>query len=310
MWHSRLHRTLERERLRRIACGMGEDGIYYWEPHIYSQIDRDSFLRFAEWSDYEHRDDTIIYTGYYNFIGQRGEHVSDHTFIWDGYEWGKPTTHIAYTDEGFGAAMKYLRKTFAEPCRFEKQASTVKAAMRGGAPVTPRGANEIRAAVLAAPSPDRMPGGRYYDLYAEQLERIRGRKSRVADAGDPTDAGVAAFRAMLPDAAVYRVGGTSSLAGVTSVTGDCYSTSTWAGVPSGLDVIALRGPDVLDRSSSGIVSAAARLAAGGLLVIEDIASYDDASFIVDMLPGSVLHRIPRVSSNAYDTAVSYTMPVI
>lgn len=310
IWHSRLHRTLERERLRRVAYGMGEGGIYYWEPHIYSPIDRDLFLRFAEWSDYAHRDDTITQTAYYNFIGQRGEHSQDHTFIWSGYKWDKPTTHIAYTDEGFGAAMEYLRKTFPESCRFEKQASAGKSAMRGGAPVAAQSVNRPGAAVLAAPSPDRMPGGRYYDLYAEQLARIRGRKSLVADAGDATDAGVAAFRAMLPDADVYRVGGTSSLAGVTSVTGDCYSTSPWAGVPSGFDIIALRAPAVFSRSSSGIVAAAARLAAGGLLVIEDIASYDDASFIVDMLPGSVLHRIPRVSSNAYDMAVSYTMPVI
>lgn len=300
-WHSRLRRTLERERLRRIAYGLGEGGIYYWEPHIYSQIDRDSFLRFAEWSDYEHRDDTIIYTGYYNFIEQRGKHVSDHAFIWSGYKWDKPPTHIAYTDDGFGAAMEYLRPAFPEPCRFEKKVSGGKSGLHAGTPA---------AAVPAAPSPDRMPGGRYYGLYSEQLARLRGRKSLVADAGDATDAGVAALRAMLPDADLYRIGGTSSVAGVVSVAGDCYSASTWAGVPRGFDVIAMRGPSVLRRSPGGIVSAAARLAAGGLLVVEDIASDDDASSIADMLPGSVLHRIPRASSNSYDTAVSYTMPVV
>lgn len=119
LWHSRLHRTLERERLRRVAYGMGEGGIYYWEPHIYAPLDRDLFLEYARWSDYEHRDDTIIYTGYYNFIEQRGEHVHDHTFIWPGFDWSKRTTHIAYTDESFGVAMEYLHAAFPAPCRFE-----------------------------------------------------------------------------------------------------------------------------------------------------------------------------------------------
>lgn len=120
-WHTRLRRTLERERLRRVAMGMGDRGIYYWEPHIYAPVDRDLFLKYAAWSDYEHRDDTIIMSGYYNFVGQRGKPVSDHTFIWENYDWSKRTTHIAYTDAGFGAAMSYLQAAFPSPCRFERQ---------------------------------------------------------------------------------------------------------------------------------------------------------------------------------------------
>lgn len=120
VWHSRLRRTLERERLRRVAMGMGEKGIYYWEPHIYSPIDRDLFLKYAAWSDYEHRDDTITQSGYYNFVGQRGVRSADHRFIYKGFDWSKRKTHIAYTDESFDEAMSYLRAAFPTPCRFEK----------------------------------------------------------------------------------------------------------------------------------------------------------------------------------------------
>ena len=118
-WHSRLHRTLERERLRRVAMGMGESGIYYWEPHIYSPIDRDLFLEYADWSDYEYRTDTITQTAYYNFIGQRGNKCTKQIFMWDDADLEKGFTHIAYTDEGFDAAMRYLHSSFPDPCRFE-----------------------------------------------------------------------------------------------------------------------------------------------------------------------------------------------
>lgn len=118
-WHSRLRRTLERERLRRVAMGLGEGGIYYWEPHIWTQFDRDRFLAYAKWSEYEYRTDAIIMSGYFNFIRQRGAQVSDHKFIWSDADFDNPVTHIAYTDEGFNAAMRYLHSLFPEPCRFE-----------------------------------------------------------------------------------------------------------------------------------------------------------------------------------------------
>lgn len=120
-WHARLRRTLERERLRRVAMGMGEGGIYYWEPHIYAPFDRDLFLKYAAWSDYEHRDDTIIMSGYFNFIGQRGRKNDDHAFIWSDKDFERGTTHIAYTDdEPYDTAMRYLHAHFPAPCRFER----------------------------------------------------------------------------------------------------------------------------------------------------------------------------------------------
>lgn len=118
-WHERLKRTLERERLRRVAMGMGEDGIYYWEPHIYSPIDRDLFLKYAAWSDYEHRDDTITQSAYYNYIRQPGRKSDKQKFIWRAEDLEKGFTHIAYTDDGFDVAMDYLRKALPDPCRFE-----------------------------------------------------------------------------------------------------------------------------------------------------------------------------------------------
>ena len=101
--------------------GIGEKGIYYWEPHIYAPFDRDMFLEYARWSDYEHRDDVIIMSGYFNFALQQGDHISDHTFIYDGFDWSKRTTHIAYSDSSFDAAMSYLRVAFPGPCRFERK---------------------------------------------------------------------------------------------------------------------------------------------------------------------------------------------
>lgn len=339
-WHSRLHRTLERERLRRIAYGLGEGRIYYWEPHIYSQIDRDSFLRFAEWSDYEHRDDTIIYTGYYNFIGQRGEHVSDHTFIWSGYKWDKPPTHIAYTDDGFGAAMEYLRTAFPEPCRFERPVSGGKAKPRTAAqPAQPtQPAQPVlrpaasRPAVPQAPASPAQAGpaagyeGRVAEAlaragsdcasrpglvseYASQLERIAGRPSRVAVAGAAGVGDAAALRTLLPEADVYSVGADGhAVRGVVSVPGDGYAIDVWKGLPSDFDLVVVRGPCALGDMVRGISAFAPHLATGGVLLFADIGSESDAEAMARILRGSVLRRIPAAGGgDAW--AVVYSRPV-
>ena len=118
-WYMMLRGTLERERLRRIELGMSCDDIYYWEPHIYSPIDRDLFIEYAKWCGYETRDDTITQSGYYNYVRQRGQRTYDHTYVAEGHDWSRITTHIAYFDGSTNTAMRYLRHTFPERSRFE-----------------------------------------------------------------------------------------------------------------------------------------------------------------------------------------------
>jgi hypothetical protein len=120
VWHTRLHKTLERDRKRRIAEGLDPDTVYYYQPHIWMQIDRDKFIEYAKWCDYEHRDDTIIASGYFNYIDAGGKYNYDHIFISAGQKWPVKETHVAYTDGSYAAAMKYLTAELSSPCRFEK----------------------------------------------------------------------------------------------------------------------------------------------------------------------------------------------
>lgn len=124
VWHTRLGKTLSREYARRKEGGLDLGGIYYWEPHIWSPIDRDLFLEYATWCDYEHRDDTITQTGYYNFVGTEGKKDYDHTFMTGKNADCPTTTHVAYNDEGYKCAMHYLHYIFPSPSRFEAKTSS------------------------------------------------------------------------------------------------------------------------------------------------------------------------------------------
>lgn len=128
VWHTRLRKTLERDRQRRIRAKLDPDAVYYYQPHIWMQIDRDKFIEYAKWCDYEHRDDTIIASGYFNFIDAGGKYNYDHIFISAMQKWPVKETHVAYSDGAFSAAMKYLKSEFKDPCRFEKAAVAVKPA--------------------------------------------------------------------------------------------------------------------------------------------------------------------------------------
>lgn len=119
LWHSRLHRTLERDRLRREGQSLDTSSIYYYQPHIWMQINKSKFIEYAKWSDYEHRDDTIIASGYFNFIKAGGAQNFDHVFISDNQKWPVDATHIAYTDSSFRAAMTYLKEKFSTPSKYE-----------------------------------------------------------------------------------------------------------------------------------------------------------------------------------------------
>ena len=145
VWHTRLRKTLERDRMRRIGSGLDPDHVYYYQPHIWMPIDRDKFIDYAVWSDYEKRDDTIIASGYFNFVDAGGNPNFDHVFISPGQKWPVSATHIAYTDASFAAAMKYLKKEYPDPSRFE-----VGAAKPDARPAEPTEPPEPAAAVPPA----------------------------------------------------------------------------------------------------------------------------------------------------------------
>ena len=119
IWHTRLRKTLERDVQRRRQIGMDVNDVYYYQPHIWMPIDRDLFIDYARWCGYEQRDDTIIASGYFNFINAEAKPDTDHAFLGRGSRPTPDVLHIAYHDESYDAAMAILRKMFPERCRFE-----------------------------------------------------------------------------------------------------------------------------------------------------------------------------------------------
>lgn len=127
VWHTRLRNTLERDKKRRQAAGLDTSHVFYFEPHMWMQIDRDKFIEYAKWSDYEHSADTIIASGYFNFINAEGhphDKGYDHVFMGEGTKTMPKVTNVAYTDEGFDQAMVFLKQLFPEKCRFELGGNT------------------------------------------------------------------------------------------------------------------------------------------------------------------------------------------
>lgn len=119
VWHSRLRNTLERDVQRRIANGLDPQNVFYYQPHIWMPIDRDKFISYAKWCNYEKREDTIIASGYFNFIDAKGRPDFDHIFIASGAKGVPDATHVAYHDGSYDAAMGMLRKLFPNKSRFE-----------------------------------------------------------------------------------------------------------------------------------------------------------------------------------------------
>lgn len=119
VWHSRLKKTLERDVQRRKACGQDQRNVFYYQPHVWMQIDRDRFVDYARWCNYEDRDDTIIASGYFNFIDAKGVPDHDHVFLGASEKSVPKATHVAYHDGSEKAAMAILRKLFPERSRFE-----------------------------------------------------------------------------------------------------------------------------------------------------------------------------------------------
>lgn len=122
VWHDRLRDTLDREFVRRMGIGLDTSQVFYWQPHIWMQIDRDRFVQYAKWCGYQHRKDTIIASGYFNYIGATPKRNSDHVFVGRRSKGLPKETHVAYSDGGFDYAMSILRSMFPEKCRFERGA--------------------------------------------------------------------------------------------------------------------------------------------------------------------------------------------
>lgn len=119
VWHTRLRNTLEREVKRRVSIGMDANEVFYYQPHIWMAIDRDKFIEYAKWSNYEKRTDTIIASGYYNFADADGVPDFDHEFMGANGNRHPKATHVAYHDGSEKAAMAILRTMFPGRSRFE-----------------------------------------------------------------------------------------------------------------------------------------------------------------------------------------------
>ena len=119
VWHYRLMATLERDVGRRQDLGLEACDVFYYQPHMWMQIDRDKFLEYARKCDYEERDDTIIASGYFNFVDADGVPDFDHEFMGGGQSHAPASTHVAYHDGSYEPAMSMLRKMFPEKSRFE-----------------------------------------------------------------------------------------------------------------------------------------------------------------------------------------------
>lgn len=131
VWHSRLKKTLEREVARRRESGMDTSHVFYYQPHMWMQIDRDKFIEYAKWSDYPNRVDTIIASGYFNYIDADGCKDFDHVFIANGDKSVPDVRHVAYHDGSYGMAMRMLRELFPEKSRFEMEVVKKAEAPRG-----------------------------------------------------------------------------------------------------------------------------------------------------------------------------------
>lgn len=119
IWHTRLKNTLAREYERRKEAGLPTDTIYYYQPHMWMAMNSRKFVDYAEWSDYANREDTIIASGYYNFVQAGGNKNFDHMFISGTQKWPFKSTHVAYSDPSFEAAMDYLKRELMEPSEYE-----------------------------------------------------------------------------------------------------------------------------------------------------------------------------------------------
>lgn len=169
VWHSRLRKTLERDAERRRRSGLDAGKVFYYQPHMWMQIDRDKFMAYARWCGYAGRDDTIIASGYFNYIDAEGAPDSDDPVAFLGIN-GKVAggaVHIAYNDGSYAAAMRMLKSMFPDRCRFEVRPE-------GGA-AEPRPKQDARPQIGNGRSADPSPAT------PEEMSRILDVSAKIRD---------------------------------------------------------------------------------------------------------------------------------
>lgn len=102
MWQTQLYNTLKL---------FEKDKSCFWEPHIWSPINKKKFLDMCNIYDYEHKTDCIILSLYYNFIEQEVVNGFDHHYMGNSKDmvikWLNTNTvesvprHLAWTDTAF-----------------------------------------------------------------------------------------------------------------------------------------------------------------------------------------------------------------
>ena len=102
MWQTQLYNTLKL---------FQKDKSCFWEPHIWSPINKKKFLDMCNTYDYEHKTNCIILSLYYNFIEQEIVNGFDHHYMGNSKDrvikWLNMNTvesvprHLAWTDTAF-----------------------------------------------------------------------------------------------------------------------------------------------------------------------------------------------------------------
>lgn len=100
LWRSeRMRRTWERRLL--MTMEKFGPGARFFEPHIFSPMSRDAFLRMCGEYDWMGDEGVICQSLYYNYVGERGVPVLDHALIREPRPLPAGVRHISYTDRAF-----------------------------------------------------------------------------------------------------------------------------------------------------------------------------------------------------------------
>lgn len=111
VWHRRLRETLRR---------FGE-GAKYWQPHIWTPMNKRNLLDMAERYSWQTEESCTIMSLYFNHVRAAGRKNFDHVYVGANAEM-PATTHVAYGEKAFkdGAFRAALQSAFPEKCKYER----------------------------------------------------------------------------------------------------------------------------------------------------------------------------------------------